>query len=93
MAPTNAGILTAIQSGAVQSGVPSFLAGTNSSVIGAITGNPLQQTPYASTIVPAQAAVAGSEANQFIQNGNPQRIGGGYGNFTSTNPAPPTVTI
>ena len=92
MAPTNAGILTAIQSGAVQSGVPSFMAGTNSSIIGAITGNPLQQTPYAGTIVPAQAAVAGLEANQFIQNGNPQRIGGGYGNFTSTNPAPSSGT-
>lgn len=93
MAPTNAGILTAIQSGSVQSGVPSFMAGTNSGVVGAITGNPLQQTPYASTIVPAQAAVAGSEANQFIQNGNPKKIGGGYGNFTSTNPAPPPPTV
>ena len=88
MAPTNAGILTAIQSGSVQSGVPSFQAGTNSSIIGAITGNPLQQTPYASSVIPAKSAVAGTEANQYIQNGNPQRIGGGYGNFTSTNPAP-----
>ena len=92
MAPTNAGILTAIQSGSVQTGIPSFTAGTNSSIIGAIT-NPLAQTPYAGSVVPAKAAVAGSEANQFIQNGNPQRIGGGYGNFTSTNPAPPPVII
>jgi hypothetical protein len=94
MAPTNAGILTAIQSGSVQSGVPSFQAGTNSSIIGAITGNPLQQTPYASSVISAKSAVAGTEANQFIQNGNPQKIGGGYGNFTSTNPSPPSgVTI
>jgi hypothetical protein len=89
-APTNAGILSSIQG--IQGGVPAFLSGTNS-ITNPSGASLLAQTPYASTVVPAQAAVAGSEANQFIQNGNPQRIGGGYGNFTSTNPAPPTVTI
>jgi hypothetical protein len=89
-APTNAGVLSSIQG--VQGGVPSFFSRTNSASNSSAT-NPLSQTPYASTVVPPQPAVAGAEANQFIQNGNPQRIGGGYGNFTSTNPAPPTATI
>lgn len=67
-----------------------FSAGTNEATS---SSSPLAQTPYSGTVVPSLTEVAGSEAGKFITNGNPQKIAGGYGNFTSTNPAPPTVTI
>lgn len=62
--------------------------------------NPLAQTPYGSTVIASSGkftevaafrSVAGTEAGQFIQNGNPQPALSYAGYPTSTNPAQGTT--
>lgn len=70
VAPTNASVLNAIQSGSVQSGIPVFSSGTNNVVGGSLNANQaLQQTPYAQSVAFTGSGVASGAAANFVNNG------------------------
>lgn len=83
----------------VDPGSTVFNTGTNT--VSSASSSVLNQTPYATTVVPASSSLAASEAQAFVTNGNPQQLQPAQsyaGNHlgAATNPAPsstPPVTI